>query len=461
MKKLLLLLAAGCFGYAANAQNGAVTMGKEQAGPAINNNEIKNFKKHRLSDYKAKTTAAPRWYSYVDWFDTSEVDLSSSIALSAPYLWRDTMGVFAYTATGGGTEYNHNRSVSMGLAIDPTFSGFNDPTYYDGRMQISATDAYSVDSILLFGRYGFKPTNTYVDTVRVTFVYGDRSSGADIYEAFTVNTTVLARYGLSASDTMYTYRMRYDTAGVTAAGTTRVVRDILLDNTGASPAWADTLTNGTFPILVGIPDVNVPAGNMIGATISFLSGSPTFTDHDTVFSSTIGYKHNMFRPYVAYRGTASTPNYATYSDDNRNSGMFKTLPDTSLGWGGQFIPLWFWSSTGGAASSLQYPYIDFHIKCATCPTITSSVNDISSIKSIETYPNPASNELFVPFALNNATNTTITLTNMLGQVVAYQQFNNISRGKATFKTSTLPDGIYTVTVLAAGQRQTARVAIAH
>lgn len=460
MKKSLLITATSLLALGATAQEKVISIGGTEQNSLFEASKVRNSFHRAAHDGTAnKTTSAPRWYSWVNYFDTSEKDLTSSIAFSAPYLWRDTMAVMAYTATGGGTDWAHNRTVSMGLAIDPSFSGFNDLGYYDGEMKITSSDPYTVDSLIVYGLYGFNVANTYVDTVRVAFVYGDASSTADVYMANSTNPTVLARYGLASTDTMHTYRMHFDTVGVRASGTTVVVRDILLDNTGASPAWGDTLSNGIMPIAVSLGDVSVPAGNMIGASVSFLSGDPTFVAHDTVFGSTMGYKHNMFRPYVAFRGTASTPNFATYSPDNHNSGMFKTLPDTALGWGGQFIPLWFWSSTGGAASTFQYPYIDFHIKCPTCGIVTMKVDDLAQNIQAEAYPNPATGVVNIPFTLATASNVTVTLSNMLGQTVDSRQLTGVAKGKVQFNTSSLPDGIYSYSVMANGQKVSGRIAI--
>jgi hypothetical protein len=304
-----------------------------------------------------------------------------------------------------------------------------------------------------------------VDTLRVSFVFGSGASTSDIYLANTTNPSVLANYGLAAGDTLKNYRMRYDPANNHATGTTVVTRDIILDNSTATPAWGDTLSTGAYYGRVALPvPVSVPAGNMVGASISFISGDASFTPNDTVFSSAIGYKYNMFRPYVGYKGTSSTPVFATYSPTDRNDGMFKTLPDTALGWGGQFIPLWFWTSTGGAASS-QYPYIDFHVLCTACGVVTDegpgAVNGVTAITSAAAYPNPATAEVNVPFTLAAAADVRITLSNMIGQVVSTQNMSNVQKGKAVFNTMSLPAGLYTYSVMANGQKITGSVSVIH
>lgn len=474
MKKTLLLFAAGLVAASANAQERMVNTMATAQQSEVNYDALKHILKterNAKNTARKTTSATERWYSYVDYFDLNETTLSSSTALSAPYLWNDTMAVMAYSGTSG-IEFQHNRTVSMGLVADPSYGhadliGFNSLDYYPGEMKITPANAYKVDTIQFYGRYGFNPTKiTVVDTLRVTFVYGDGASTADIYQANTTNPSVLANYGLGTTDTLKNNRMRYDPATNRAMGSTAVVTDILLDNSGSSPAWGDTLSNGTYVGTVVLPGggVNVPAGNMIGASISFISGDLSFTPHDTVFSSTIGYKYNMFRPYVSYRGTSSTPVFASYSPLDRNNGMYKTLPDTALGWGGQYIPMWFWTS-GGGASTIQYPYIDFHISdCPTCGIIEPvSVSGTVSknITSVSAYPNPANNELSIPFTLATDAKVTVSLTNVVGQTVASQEFGKVSKGTAVFNTNSLAAGVYMYTLNANGQKNTGRVVIAH
>jgi hypothetical protein len=467
MKKTLLLLSSV---FAVMTSNGQQRMSNFDLSAQQSEKDYATFKRsipgnQQGSRTAAKTTAAPRWFSFVDYFDTSEIDISSSIALSAPYLWNDTMAMFAYSG-GSGTVWQHNRMVSMGLVVDPTYSGLNSFLYYPGEMKVTTADAYAVDSIRFFGIYGYNPAKTsVVDTIRVAFVYGDGSSAADIYLARTTNPVVLANYGVPTGDSLKNYRMHYDTTTNTAAGTTVIIKDIILDNTGASPAWGDTLSGGEYMGRVGLgtpgTGISIPAGNLIGATLSFISGDPTFIAHDTVFGSTLGYKYNMFRPYVAHKGLVNAPEFVTYLPENKNDGMFKTLPDTALGWTGQYIPLWFWTASGGA-STLQYPYIDFRVVCTSCGLVgPESVESITTVTKIEAFPNPASGELNIPFTLNRSSDITITLSNIMGQEVASKRMHNVSSGNVVFNTSNIATGVYLLTVDTDGRRTTGRVSVTH
>jgi len=463
MKKLLLLVLSGSVALVSMGQERSMFVSGEIQGKTLDHSEVKNMLRTdaRKSGYQQKTTAADRWYSYPDYFDTSQFDAGPTAAIVTSYMWKDTMAVMAYS----GGVWAHNRNVSEGLVIDPSFAGFNSYGYYHDQMKIMPENAYSVDSVRFLGFYGFNTANTYVDTIRVTFVYGngDRGNGLtgpDVYLAKTGNPVVLTAYG--QTDSMSTYRMHFDSVNVRTNGTTAVVRDLILNNTGASPAWGDTLSTGLFQGKVGFPAVNVPAGNLIGATITFISGDPTFTAHDTVFRSGGTYKHNMFRMASIFSGTFGSsgpvPGYAPYSSTDHNSGLYKTLPDTANKWGAQYIPLWFWSASGGGPSTNQYPVIDFHIKCPTCGVVTGVV-DVAKVIEAGAYPNPSTGELNIPFTLSGLSKVSVSLSNTLGQEVARRDFGRVDMGKAVFNTASLAPGVYIYTVSYDDRRYTGRVSI--
>lgn len=466
MKKTLLFIAL-CITTIAYAQERTVSIvGGVQQNPT-SYASLKAIKAERAAGLAHKTTTTTtRWFSYADYFDTVEILSSGTPAIFAQYLWNDTMAIMAYGSSTA-TEWNHNRMVSMGIVNDPSFSGFNNVGLFPGMMEMTSGNAFAVDSIRVYGNYGFNPAKIgVVDTIRIAFAYAlGASKTDDVYLAKTGNPVVLTRYGLAAGDSMNTYRLHYDSVTNTAKGIDIVKTDILLDNSGASPAWGDTLSNGMYEAKaqLGATGVGVPvaAGYLIGASVSFISGDGSFVAHDTVFGTSIGYKYNMFRPYTISRASSTAYAFPSYDAADRNNGIFKSLPDTANGWGGQYIPQWFWSASTGGASSLQYPLIDFHIVCATCGLLTDAVAEVGSILQVNAYPNPATNEVTIPFTLKGNANVTVTLSNMMGQRVAVKEIANTASGKAIFNTALLPAGLYAYTIQANGHKSTGRVAVMH
>jgi Secretion system C-terminal sorting domain len=99
----------------------------------------------------------------------------------------------------------------------------------------------------------------------------------------------------------------------------------------------------------------------------------------------------------------------------------------------------------------------FHIKWTGVPTGVSS-NVVAPINTVNVYPNPAANELNVTYTGADNSPVTVTLSNMLGQVVATQTVTN---GKAVFNTAKLTNGVYIYSLNANGTREGGRVLIAH
>lgn len=77
------------------------------------------------------------------------------------------------------------------------------------------------------------------------------------------------------------------------------------------------------------------------------------------------------------------------------------------------------------------------------------------------YPNPAANDVTIKLA-PTAKEATIKLVNMVGAVVASQQFSGMSAGdELSINTSTLPDGFYIVQMECNGELATQKLVIKH
>ncbi len=454
MKKLSLLLIAGTMAMSAGAQgllpsNTSITRVNQPHQPVGVSAAKHNT--HRT------TAAGDRWYNYVGYMDTL-ITLGgpiNSTASSAPYLWNDTASQDAYT-----TGTFHNTMVSYAYIFDPAFSGFND---YFPTPHITAADAYTVDSIGLYGIYGINPAKTgVVDTLRVGYTWGSTStSGDDIALYYFTNPTVLSQYGLASTDSLFFPDCIYDSARNSGGGT-NYHEDIITISTNPSSNtnmnWYDTLSSGVHyhAFKLSTP-ANVPAGNVLAVTVSFKTGDPSFTFGSVVFTSTGTYDFNMFRPLIAfYSDLSGNPVFGPYSKTDNNTGLYKTLPNYENGWGDVYVPQWAWTA-GGGASSLQYPFMDIHTKGSSLGT----ANVKSTITDVQAVPNPASNSTAVSFKLDAVSNVTITLTDVTGHVVASETMSNVSHGKVGISTANIPSGVYMYTVTSNGKRATGQVTIAH
>lgn len=464
MKKLLLLLASGSIAVSAVAQQRTMDFVGPRMPEKIKYRDLQmNFLKSRGA--AAKTTAAPRrWYNYVDFIDSYYDALTTQGArLSNIPIWSyDTLHKLTYS---DGTVGNIN-FYSVATVLDPSSdTSFNNPDYYLGEMKISATESYRVDSVAIFGFYDRNPSSTtIVDTIRLSFLKGNgaASSSEDVFSGYSVvgghypGATFLA--------------MRHDTVlniAKGASGTTGTVspsvyiQDVLLN----AASLADTDANGMwFKVVPLTTPINVSANGFVGMAVSFMSGESTPAGSMVHNFQTGVTTQGLWRPTIGYASDLATPTdnplwpYYTVADSN----MGYTARNT----GAIYPPAISWSTGGGSApSAIQYPFVSWNLYCATCgnvpPRPTAGVATTELISKAQAYPNPAGNELTVPFSLVNTANVSVTLSNMLGQVVATRNMGNVANGTATFNTTSLPSGLYTYSVNANGQRTTGRVVIAH
>lgn len=468
MKKLLLLLASGSIALNVGAQQRTMIFNQTENSKIVHRNQLPTKMKATTAN---KTTAGGyRNYDYNDAMDkVLTVTLTQQIDFTRLFMWNDTSMQVNYTSGA-----SHINMPSIGAILDPsTDANFNNYDYYPGEMKVGPTDAYRVDSLTIFGFYEATPaTTSVVDTIRLSFVKGTTSDD--------MVAGALGGGGHYGAATFLT--MRHDSitnaarSGVTAVGSLSTqVMDILL----TSADYADTNVNGvwsrTVPVSIGTTasPINVPANGFVGVSITFINGETGIAPNTIVYdATTTTANHNMFTPLIGFASDGVDPQWAPYTPGpsaaaDSNVGLFKKYPGT-LGWAGLYIPTWAWSTGSGAnASALQFPALVWGINCTTCGTVDPvvtppiSVGSVDAIKAVNAFPNPAENQLNISFNLLTATDVNVTLSNMIGQVVATKNMGTIASGKAVFNTTSLPDGVYTYSVVAAGQRTTGRVVVAH
>ena len=461
----------------------------------------------KRSSNTARTTSAictscGRWYDYVDDIVATNAHLRHPLAFTPIDIWNDTTAIFGYTDTTAA--YHNTDFTSVGLNFDPWAWGWPDTISgaTASTIAISPIDAYSVDSIKIGGVYQRNPAKPeVVDTLIVQFVYGDGSTTSNLPFGIQFDgaiTPLLTDYGLPVGDSIPFMSMLFDSLDDRAGASGGPVNiPYPVAQRVATPAvlkfpltTRDTVTSSivgnlaiAYPRSGHAPadpviDIAVPAGCYMGASVSFKSGDTAvhgIYPIDTVRYSTgtaiTGYKYNVWSPLIAYEGDGTAdgmPNFPPYENtplgNDWTSGYFNREGATGLG-DQAYVPNWGWVGASDTdASILQYPYIWFHIRCVTCDTVGSiplASSVPTAIYKVTAFPNPASDQLTIAYTLENSAVATITLRNMLGQVVASQQTTNSATGNVTFNTGKLPDGIYIYTFEANGERTTGRVVVAH
>ncbi|NCX95514.1 MAG: T9SS C-terminal target domain-containing protein [Chitinophagia bacterium] len=441
MTKRLLLFACLLMAIAAQAQTVGLpnfyhnSPTQEQTPqPLVRSNELKQH-------YAGKATAGPsmRWYNYGDYYDTLLGSINTR--LYAFMIWNDTMSMITYN-----TGPAHNTKVSLGTTLDFTYAPYNDPTIYPGLIAVTASTPYIVDSLDIWGAYNTNPSKaSVVDTLILAVTSGNGTSSADVFIRGTVNPAVLPNYGVSSGDTLWYANLHYDSVKNTqGVSTTTYTFKYVLNSSNRY----DTVLGGLWNKQIALPTaLNVPAGNMVGVTISFKSGDASFTPHDSVFHSGVA-QYNVFRPLLIYKaGSSGAAQWPPYTRDNYNNGVFKQLPSYANGWGGNYVPMYFWSS-GSNASVLQHAYLGVHVNCATC-TVPNAVNNAANAIAEHTaYPNPAHNKLNLSFTLKQPGTATAYLMDITGKTVAQQLSGNAKVHNLAFNTTALKNGIYTYYIVA-------------
>eukprot|EP01012_Entosiphon_sulcatum_P065717 TRINITY_DN94704_c0_g1_i1.p1 TRINITY_DN94704_c0_g1~~TRINITY_DN94704_c0_g1_i1.p1 ORF type:complete len:455 (+),score=42.14 TRINITY_DN94704_c0_g1_i1:16-1380(+) len=454
MRKLLSLMCAGAIAFGANAQESATkSLVFRDNGTKMRpgNTDYKNFVKQRNAVSGANKTTGPggnKWYSTYDIADGYLGNVLSNNDFVF-YIGWDSLLKQRFSTTTGPVNW-----LSIASFIDPINSdGFNSATLFAGTdIRIQPWNSYTVDSIFFPGAYIKSPTGgaSTIDTLYLSVApvaYNDASttSAADPdvanYQGVTANGGVLKVQRLGATDSLHRR----------------------LGNAGAV-SWAlpliDTLrksknTDGTFPVhnfLIKLPStLTVPAGSGVAMSVAFKPGE-AWAAGDSV------QQHHYFMPLASEGADNTVMPYFYYQ-----------YHDHSMSY------LMHYSNQGGYSSAISlelantnaynYEFINMamHINCANCATIdgATGVTNVSVIKGAKAYPNPANNELNIAFGLNETANTTVSISNTVGQVVMSKTLTAVGNGEVSFSTANLSNGVYFYTVEANGQRQTERFVVAH
>jgi len=421
------------------------------------------------SGLRTTSTGGGRWYDYVD----SVLALNSSVTqvtnIGGFNLWKDTTATFGYTSSGTPTYYQ-NKWTSYGMGLDVFAKAWDDTTLFPGQINVTASNSYTVDTVIIFGNYqrsyASAAKTSVNDILRVRLVYGDGTSTC----AMPGGGIVFGSPSPYVVDTVNFINMDYDSVNKGAnVGTTGLATVANYDITLTS---ADTATNFFKKIPVNLVVPSSTGGNIVGMSMAFITGDATYpAAGDTVQRADGSMKYNEFFPDIVSDGNGTTINFPPYHPINvdATAGYFKQEGANSGdadGWTGQFLPNWAWTSSNpsaGSPSAFQYLPTLFHVTCATCALMQTNVgvSTVKNITSVTAVPNPANTQVTINFTLVNNSQVTISLTDMLGNTVATQNVANIGSGKATINTANLADGVYFYTVTANGERQTGRVAIAH
>lgn len=465
MKKILLLMLAAMPVLTASAQSSRSSVVFDQSDWSKAKTPVGNFSvsqmpasKASMSTARAKnnsgyktTNGGSRWYSHRHMIDTIN---SGTMTSRVFYMWFDSTVKQVFT-TGPGT-VNWSSEAEFVDPID--FTLFNDPNYNDPTtIQIRPSDAYIVDSVNIQGAYvkdTLRPTSV-VDTLLFSIfidssVYGHSKNES----AWSFFGNYLSSPASTNKDTLYYPRIWTDSVGRMGYSTNTSVPRItwavpLTDADRTAPtATGFTVANYSFAVPNG--GLHVPANAHYAVTCTFKSGDTWNANVDSIEN------FHVFMPVSGEAlgvGTQMPYYYYDYNDLNMSLLLFSFST-------GRYQPTLLIEGWNTIAFGQEFHAIETHVTCSTCQPILG-VNELQTHISAYAYPNPAHNEIVVPFALNDDAQVSVSLVNFVGQTVQTIDMGTVSSGKASFNVSGLANGIYMYTLTANGAKTSGKVVVMH
>jgi hypothetical protein len=400
-----------------------------------------------------------RIYNYVDFLAKSNpAILTDSQYFRSFYMWGKGNARAIYDNGTGASVLDTINLCSFGSVLHPFWAGYNTSVPH-GTLVLDSTHAYMVDSIACSGYYGRNPAKPgIVDTLRVTVMEASEDALSPI--RIWSSTGNMANYGV---DTVRAFNPYYD-----------IVRRTMYKPAGSTGAvWSADLALRSFDTgsrsFAVAPYMNISKGHYVVATFTFISGEEvTFPTGDTVFrgpaSVAAPFKYGMFRPYAyVEKVSGASPAFPTYMPSNYNAGLFKENPDTATQATAHYTANFFWNAPGGGAPEYQYPDVDWKVSCLTCYFMDAHAN--ASAPGIGSpFPNPAHDKVTIPIIMSEASEVSVSLSNVMGQVVAVHKPGRLAAGQLkniTLNTEALAEGLYVLTIVAENAQQSLPVSVIH
>ena len=450
MKKQLLFAAVALVQLQAQAQQKLTPI----TAPHINQvMPLKNFslkdiqtekKKLQQSTANKGTANTSRWYNYVDLKSKIDPNISNNIKLT--WLWHkyDMKSTF-------GTSVDTVYMRTYGTALDPSSVLFNVAGLYPGEMAIKSTDAYAVDSAIVYGIYDRVANSTTVDTLRISIVYGaGNNTNMPIYYFTGMQTQFqkdTVRFAMMYLDSVKRCALKNPNAS-------NMPNVLIIDKYLTQANLADTLSNGMNYFKFAVTNFNVPANGIVGMTVSYKYGG-TYTPFSMLFANN-NFNYNAFSGIWYEENAGGSP---AYTEGEYNYGFISPMPLPSTdGWYGSLIPMWAYPATLG----LELPLIDLKLSCTTCNT--TSVTDVeSNIESVVAAPNPANDAFTISFNTLKNASSKVTITNLLGQEIDTKTIASTANttSKAVFNVANLNAGVYIYTITSNEQTISNRFVVTH
>jgi hypothetical protein len=427
--KRVLLYAGVLFGITLSAQQPV------NPGPSVTPSAT--FDKNRYAAHYQTDRSTSWWLNYGIHADSVYGNVAT---LNGNYLFPDSSVLGEFGTGTWAAVWIH----SLSQTLDPTSAVFN----FAAGCTITDADGYSVDSMGIYYTYERNINNpNVVDTLLVKLSY---HGVATVFQANGFIGTTAANYG---TDTVGYKLQKYDYVNNMATGTT---------NTTWVKVPLTVSDSSTVFVAYKAFSVNnfvVPAGKVVGASISFIPG------YAYSFGDTLETELNSFQ-FLSYeeQGASTFPlytdcNYQSNDCDYNVSGIVRSQERYNVAansWNGNYIPTYAFTQP----YSLEHHLIDWMV---TTPPNSVTEPNAAGVSLGQNVPNPANGTTTVNYSLQNEGEVTFTITDVTGKVVYTSNEGTKQTGNhaITVNTENLSNGVYFYTVTVNGVGSTQKMTVAH
>ena len=422
MKKVLLL-AAVAFGFNAMGQDAASARLMQAELP------VSTAAKEKIEDIMLKRGGAvDDLYDYTDFLYQY---YSSDMTLGAITTTPDSSTVIVYSDGSTGNSYNH----AVGATYDFNYYGWGDNEFDEG-------DQVTIDSLFVIGGYEIYEGNRS-DKIRFTIFKGANGfsapfSGVQYPAAYfaALDPTVQP----TAKTMAYEGSSSHGVQGGPTAATTVTVDYTLSDSDTSVALIGVEVPNGGFTM----------SGNeLLGVFVEYIPDSLTTTD--TINYQDLAGDINPFYFYYYREGNTSAPQGYFIQDYDSTSTNCSNFLFSETRYGAHAgTSAWRNDQT---SINMLYSHL---IWLRASGTSSIGVDELAATK-VSVFPNPSNGVLNVELNANAA--ATVTVVDVLGQVVYRSNENFVAGERKMINLSNKAKGMYILTVEGEGVNTVERISI--
>lgn len=425
-------------------------------------------------------------YSWqVDNINLSPLD-PVNVALHNSFLFRDSTQFCPYGSSIGNIPSEFRDSISPVTKLDNLGSaaqnGFtvtakvyknNVLTSYNQSLTFPALPVGGTDSIAQFPYYyppaGGVPTDNYFCAFAVNVAGNTNTTQLVDTVRFSITDSTWDQNTLPTVGSFYVHRPANDPPELSLYIGTRFDVQYASDSVTSVEVGLQSSTTAGSTIQVQIYSLTLPATMTTGWDTKFTTYTHTITAAEVTNGDCIIPIDHTFGAAMLTPGTWAAVVCPVNVPANNTVLILDSKPSPATPYSGYFGQEDTSHNTGSFEFGFQtqqtgitnIPLVRLHF--GEYPAV--HVNEVVSIlKQEDAYPNPANNEINIPFTLTEDAPVNVMMTNVAGQVVNAKGLDMVKakqRNVVKFPTTDLPAGVYFYTIDVNGKHVSNRFVVAH